>query len=141
MSAQESGAQESKVRETNAQTGGAQESGMQQGNMQESDAQQAGAQESGAQQGAAAKDKRRTLSGSVVSDKMDKTVTVLVRRRFPHPMYGKYITRSSRLKAHDENNEGRVGDIVTVASCRPLSKFKSWRLVEVVKRAPQGEVS
>jgi len=81
------------------------------------------------------------LSGSVVSDKMDKTVTVLVRRRFPHPMYGKYITRSSRLKAHDENNEGRVGDIVTVASCRPLSQFKSWRLVAVVKRAPQGPAS
>ncbi len=82
--------------------------------------------------------KQRTLTGSIVSDKMDKTVTVRVQRQFPHPMYGKYITRSTRLKVHDENNEGRVGDLVTIASCRPLSKFKSWRLVEVVRKAPEG---
>lgn len=99
------------------------------------------AQESSMQQSNAQQGKQRTLTGSVVSDRMDKTVTVLVRRQFPHPVYGKYITRSSRLKAHDEHNEGRVGDIVTIASCRPLSKFKSWRLVEVVKKAPQGVAS
>lgn len=113
----------------------------QEGNMQEGDMPKSGAPEGNAPEGGVRDGKQRTLTGSVVSDRMDKTVTVLVRRQFPHPVYGKYITRSSRLKAHDERNESRVGDIVTIASCRPLSKFKSWRLVEVVKKAPQGAVS
>ncbi len=136
MSAQEGNLQEGGVRESNAgeggMEGGVRESSAGEGNMRESNAGE------GNMENNAPKGEQRTLTGSVVSDRMDKTVTVLVRRRFPHPVYGKYITRSSKLKAHDEDNEGRIGDIVTVASCRPLSKFKSWRLVEVVKRAPQG---
>jgi len=136
VSAQEGNLQEGGVRESNAgeggMEGGVRESSAGEGNMRESNAGE------GNMENNAPKGEQRTLTGSVVSDRMDKTVTVLVRRRFPHPVYGKYITRSSKLKAHDEDNEGRIGDIVTVASCRPPSKFKSWRLVEVVKRAPQG---
>ena len=82
---------------------------------------------------------RRTLMGTVVSDGMDKTVTVLVRRRFRHRMYGKYVTRTSKLKAHDEDNQCRVGDVVTIASCRRLSKSKSWRLSAIVERAQARE--
>ncbi len=81
--------------------------------------------------------KRRTVTGRVVSDKMDKTVTVLVERRVKHPLYGKYVRRSTKVHAHDEANEGRLGDWVTVEECRPLSKTKSWRLTEVVERAAQ----
>ncbi|MGU9957058.1 MAG: 30S ribosomal protein S17 [Arenicellales bacterium WSBS_2016_MAG_OTU3] len=73
--------------------------------------------------------------GSVVSDKMDKTVTVLVERRVKHPLYKKYIRRSTKLHAHDENNECREGDTVTIEECRPISKSKSWRVVEVLERA------
>ncbi len=76
-----------------------------------------------------------TVTGRVISNKMDKTVTVLVERKVPHPVYGKYVRRSSKLHAHDENNECREGDVVVVESCRPLSKSKSWRLVKVVERA------
>ncbi len=75
-----------------------------------------------------------TQTGRVVSDKMDKTITVLVERQVKHPIYGKYIKRSTKLHAHDENNECQEGDIVTIASCRPLSKSKSWRLVKIVER-------
>ena len=86
--------------------------------------------------------RRRTLTGTVVSDRMDKTVTVLVRRRFRHPMYGKYVTRTSKLKAHDEGNECHIGDVVTITSCRRLSKSKSWRLSGVVERAQaQGDAT
>ena len=77
----------------------------------------------------------RTLSGKVVSDKMDKTVCVLIERRVKHPFYGKYISRSTRLKAHDENNESRMGDIVTISETRPLSKTKSWAVVDITERA------
>ncbi len=77
----------------------------------------------------------RTLSGKVVSDKMNKTVTVLVERRVKHPFYGKYISRSTKIKAHDETNECRAGDTVTITETRPLSKTKSWALVEIVERA------
>ncbi|MCB1667728.1 MAG: 30S ribosomal protein S17 [Porticoccaceae bacterium] len=77
----------------------------------------------------------RTLSGKVVSDKMDKTVTVLIERRVKHPMYGKVVTRSSKIKAHDENNECRMGDVVTIAETRPLSRSKSWALVNIDERA------
>lgn len=77
----------------------------------------------------------RTVTGRVVSNKMDKTVTVLVERVVQHPLYGKYIKRSTKLHAHDEGNECNEGDLVVVEQCRPLSKTKSWRLVRVLERA------
>lgn len=77
----------------------------------------------------------RTETGRVISNKMDRTVTVLVERRVKHPLYGKFIRRSTKLHVHDENNECNEGDEVTITECRPLSKTKSWRLVEIVKRA------
>lgn len=77
----------------------------------------------------------RTLTGKVVSDKMDKTITVKIERRVKHPVYGKIITRSSKIKAHDESNQGCIGDVVTIKETRPLSKTKSWALVEVVEKA------
>ncbi len=77
----------------------------------------------------------RTLAGRVISDKMDRTVTVVVERRVKHPLYGKYIRRSTKLHVHDENNDCNIGDEVTISECRPMSKTKSWRLVEIVKRA------
>ena len=80
----------------------------------------------------------RTLLGRVISDQMDKTVTVLIERRVKHPVYGKFMRRSTKVHAHDENNECRTGDVVQVEQCRPLSKSKSWRLVQVVERAAQG---
>lgn len=77
----------------------------------------------------------RTLMGRVVSSKMDKSITVLVERRVKHPLYGKYIRRSTKLHAHDEQNECNEGDVVTIKECRPLSKHKSWMLVSIVERA------
>lgn len=77
----------------------------------------------------------RTLTGRVVSDKMTKSIVVLIERRVKHPMYGKYLSRSSKLKAHDENNECRIGDLVTIAESRPISKTKSWTLVRIEERA------
>ena len=77
----------------------------------------------------------RTLQGRVVSDKMDKTITVLVERRVKHPIYGKFVRRSTKVHAHDEANECNVGDVVMVEQCRPLSKSKTWRLVKVVEKA------
>lgn len=77
----------------------------------------------------------RTLIGQVISDKMDKTITVLVERRVKHPLYKKYIRRSTKLHAHDEGNECNVGDKVSIMQCRPLSKTKSWRLHEILERA------
>jgi small subunit ribosomal protein S17 len=77
----------------------------------------------------------RTVEGRVVSNKMDKTVTVLVERQVKHALYGKYIRRSTKLHAHDEENACNEGDVVRVAECRPLSKTKNWRVVEVVTRA------
>ncbi|ASG65273.1 30S ribosomal protein S17 [Idiomarina sp. X4] len=83
-----------------------------------------------------AEEKRvRTLQGKVVSDKMDKTITVAVERRVKHPVYGKYITRTTKVHAHDEDNQVKQGDTVIVRECRPLSKNKSWTLVEIVERA------
>ncbi|MCH1553266.1 MAG: 30S ribosomal protein S17 [Luminiphilus sp.] len=79
----------------------------------------------------------RTLQGRVVSDKMDKTITVLIERRVKHPVYGKYITRSSKVHAHDEENRAGMGDTVLVAETRPMSKTKSWALVEVVEAATE----
>jgi small subunit ribosomal protein S17 len=78
---------------------------------------------------------RRTLTGKVVSDKMDKTITVKIERQVKHPLYGKFIKRSTKVHAHDESNECKMGDTVTVVECRPLSKSKSWQLVEVVEKA------
>jgi len=83
-----------------------------------------------------AEEKRvRTLQGKVVSDKMDKTITVAVERRVKHPVYGKYITRTTKVHAHDEENQVKAGDTVIVRECRPLSKNKSWTLEEIVDRA------
>jgi small subunit ribosomal protein S17 len=78
---------------------------------------------------------RRRLTGKVVSDKMDKTVTVLVERRMKHPLYGKYVGRSNKYHAHDEKNEYRTGDMVLIEECRPLSKTKAWRVVKLVEKA------
>ena len=77
----------------------------------------------------------RLATGKVVSSKMDKTITVLIERREKHPVYGKYMTRSSKIHAHDENNQCGVGDTVTVAETRPFSKTKTWKLLEVVVSA------
>ena len=77
----------------------------------------------------------RALSGRVTSNKMDKTITVAVERLVKHPVYGKYVRRTTKLHAHDEHNECRAGDLVTIKQCRPLSKTKAWTLVAVVERA------
>jgi small subunit ribosomal protein S17 len=77
----------------------------------------------------------RTQTGRVVSDKMDKTVTVLLERQVKHALYGKYIRRSTKVHAHDEENACNEGDMVEIAQCRPLSKNKSWRVVDIVERA------
>ncbi|MEQ8858418.1 MAG: 30S ribosomal protein S17 [Pseudomonadales bacterium] len=77
----------------------------------------------------------RTVSGTVTSNRMDKTITVKVERRVQHPVYGKIIRRSSKLHAHDEKNECNVGDQVTVEECRPLSKSKTWMLKSIDERA------
>ena len=77
----------------------------------------------------------RTLSGQIVSDKMDKSITVQVERRVKHPVYGKIMTKSSKIKAHDEKNDARLGDMVTIAECAPISKHKAWKLVNIDERA------
>lgn len=76
----------------------------------------------------------RTLTGRVVSDKMDKTVTVLIERRITHPVYGKVVTRSKKYHAHDETNECHEGDVVQIEECRPLSRTKAWRVTKVVEK-------
>jgi small subunit ribosomal protein S17 len=78
---------------------------------------------------------RRTRIGKVVSDKMQKSITVTVDRQVKHPIYGKFITKSTKYMAHDENNEAKTGDTVLIMSTRPLSKNKSWRLVEILEKA------
>lgn len=79
----------------------------------------------------------RTISGKVVSNKMEKSIVVLVERREKHPIYGKYVRRSSKIHAHDENNQCRIGDVVTIQETRPVSKTKAWKLVDVVERAAE----
>ena len=79
------------------------------------------------------------VEGRVLSDSMDKTITVLVERSVKHPLYKKYMRRSTKLHAHDENNESRVGDRVAIAQVRPLSKTKCWRLERIVSRAEGGD--
>ena len=78
---------------------------------------------------------KRTLTGRVVSDKMNKTVTVLVERRVKHPLYGKIMTRSQKYHAHDEKGEFKMGDVVTIEECRPISKTKAWRVAKLVEKA------
>ena len=79
--------------------------------------------------------KIRTIQGKVVSNKADKTITVLVERQIKHPLYGKFMRRSTKLHAHDEDNVCNEGDIVTITASRPISKRKTWRLVDVVDKA------
>ncbi len=78
---------------------------------------------------------RRTITGRVISDKMDKSVSVAIERLIKHPVYGKYIRRTSKVMAHDESNQCKLGDRVTISECRPISKNKSWSVVDVVERA------
>ena len=77
----------------------------------------------------------RIQTGSVVSDKMDKSAVVLIERRVKHPIYGKFMRKSTKLHIHDENNECAVGDTVQISECRPISKTKSWKLVKIVEKA------
>jgi small subunit ribosomal protein S17 len=79
--------------------------------------------------------RRRVKQGRVASDKMDKTIVVVTETRVPHPVYQKIVRRSTRFKAHDEKNEAKTGDLVRIAECRPVSRDKRWRLVEVLERA------
>ncbi len=81
--------------------------------------------------------KIRTLQGKVISDKMNKTITVLLERQVKHPLYKKYIRRSTKLHVHDENNECSIGDMVAIRECRPMSKTKSWTLVEITERGAE----
>ena len=81
--------------------------------------------------------KLRTVEGRVVSNKMDKTVTVLIERQVQHALYGKYIRRSTKLHAHDADNSCHEGDVVRLAECAPLSKTKNWRVVEIITRAAE----
>lgn len=79
--------------------------------------------------------KIRTQQGRVISDKMDKSITVTIERKVKHPLYGKFIKRTTKLHVHDENNECGIGDTVEIKECRPLSKTKSWTLVRVIEKA------
>jgi len=85
----------------------------------------------------AEQESQRTVIGRVVSDKMDKTVSVAIERRVKHPVVGKYIRRTTKLMAHDETNQCKAGDRVAISECRPIAKNKSWRVVDVVERAPE----
>lgn len=81
--------------------------------------------------------KLRTITGRVVSNKMDKSISVVAERRVQHPLYKKYVRKSSRFHAHDEKNQCQMGDVVSIQECRPLSKTKFWRLVEILERPTQ----
>ena len=81
----------------------------------------------------------KTLTGRVVSTKMQKTISVLIQRYVPHATYGKYQRRTTQLLAHDENNESRTGDVVSIEACRPLSRHKAWRLVKILERGPAAD--
>ena len=83
----------------------------------------------------AEKKRTRTMTGKVVSNRMDKSITVLVERRVKHPVYGKYMTKSSKVHAHDEKNECNVGDVVSLSESKPISKTKSWQLVSILENA------
>ena len=81
----------------------------------------------------------RTKQGSVISDKMDKTITVLIERKVKHPLYGKFMKKSTKIHVHDENNECGMGDVVQIKECRPMSKSKSWTLVKVVEKSENSD--
>ena len=83
----------------------------------------------------AEKKRTRTITGKVVSNRMDKSITVLVERRVRHPVYGKYMTKSSKVHAHDEKNECNVGDVVSLSESKPISKTKAWQLVSILETA------
>jgi len=78
---------------------------------------------------------KKVFQGRVVSDKMEKTITVLIERRTLHPIYQKYVSKSKKVKAHDETNDAKIGDTVRIIECRPVSKDKTWNLLEIVERA------
>ena len=77
----------------------------------------------------------RTLQGRVVSDKMNKSITVEIERRVKHPIYGKFVRKTTKVHAHDENNDCQIGDVVVVEQCRPISKTKKWRFIKLIERA------
>ena len=83
------------------------------------------------------RNQRKVYQGRVVSDKMDKTITVSIERKVKHPIYGKFVKKTSKLHAHDDKNECSIGDLVKIMETRPLSKLKRWRLVEIVEKANQ----
>lgn len=80
-------------------------------------------------------DQIRTLQGRVISDKMDKSIVIAIERKIKHPLYGKFIRRTTKLHVHDETNQAKMGDVVEIKECRPISKTKSWTLVRVVEKA------
>jgi len=112
------------------------ETQLQETQVQEAEVQETQAQDPGAQQRRPPEAKgARTLTGRVVSDKMHKTIAVEIERLVKHPTYGKYIRRTTKLLAHDENGTSKEGDVVTITPCRPMSRRKSWRLLEIVEKA------
>jgi small subunit ribosomal protein S17 len=132
----ETQAQETQVQETQVEEAQAQEAQVQEAQAQEPQAQEPQAQGPGAQQRRPPEAKgARTLTGRVVSDKMHKTIAVEIERLVKHPTYGKYIRRTTKLLAHDESGTSKEGDVVTITPCRPMSRRKSWRLLEVVEKA------
>jgi small subunit ribosomal protein S17 len=133
MSAPETPAQETPAQETPAQETPAQETPAQETQAQEPRAQEPRAPERRAPEAKGA----RTLTGRVVSHKMHKTIAVEIERLVKHPTYGKYIRRTTKLLAHDENGTSKEGDVVIITPCRPMSRRKSWRLLEVVAKAAQ----
>ena len=128
MSAQETPVPETQVPETPVQ-----ETQVQETHPLETQPQEPRARERNAPEAKGA----RTLTGRVVSDKMHKTIAVEIERLVKHPTYGKYIRRTTKLLAHDENGTSKEGDVVTITPCRPMSRRKSWRLLEVVAKAAQ----
>jgi small subunit ribosomal protein S17 len=129
-------ARKAKVPETQVQEAQVQEAQVQEAQAQEAQAQDPQVQDPGAQPRRPPEAKgARTLTGRVVSDKMHKTIAVEIERLVKHPTYGKYIRRTTKLLAHDESGTSKEGDVVTITPCRPMSRRKSWRLLEVVEKA------
>jgi len=124
-------ARKAKVPETQVQEAELEEAELQEAEVQETQVQEPGAQQRRPPEAKGA----RTLTGRVVSDKMHKTIAVEIERLVKHPTYGKYIRRTTKLLAHDESGTSKEGDVVTITPCRPMSRRKSWRLLEVVEKA------
>ena len=124
-------ARKAKVPETQLQEAELQEAELQEAEVQETQVQDPGAQQRRPPEAKGA----RTLTGRVVSDKMHKTIAVEIERLVKHPTYGKYNRRTTKLLAHDESGTSKEGDVVTITPCRPMSRRKSWRLLEVVEKA------